>query len=201
MPVETPLYEAAASPLAVEPMTGMRGIVAISGRRVLQARGRFDDYEAFVPAEHRTALATVTAGEVLPMSLAHVHVGAIDRLGLSRDEARSLGGEMSRAMHGIVFSTIVRLGGQLGASPWLVFSKAPKVWARMYCGGAVAIFRRDERAARVAVWGDPLARYALHREAVGGGLLHVVEACCTRPVMYELTEYRTPAEFSFLIRW
>jgi hypothetical protein len=199
MNVETPLYESPAGP--GEPMAGARGVVVLSGRKALQARGLLDAYEALVPSERRAALAAATAGALLPMAVVHAHESAIDALGLPRDEARALGGEMSRAMHGIVFDTIARLAGRLGASPWLIFAKAPAVWGRMYQGGGVAVFRRDERAARVAVRGDPLARYATHREAFAGGLLHVVGAYCERPLMHELVERRAPAEFSFLVRW
>jgi hypothetical protein len=200
-PAETPLSEVASAPYAVAPMTGMRGMVVIAGRKALQRRGLLGAHEALVPAEHRAALAAATAGELLPMPIVHAHESAFDRLGLPRDEARALGAEMSRAMHGIVFSTIARLAGRLGTSPWLVFAKAPKAFERMYRGGGIAIFRRDERVARVAVVGDPLARYALHREAFNGGLLQVLEGYCDRPQSNELVECRAPDAFSFLYRW
>jgi hypothetical protein len=104
-------------------------------------------------------------------------------------------------LNGLVYSTIARLAGRMGASPWLVFGQANKTWKRLYQGGAVAVYRLGEHDARVEVWGDPFTRYALHREAFGGALLHVLENYCERPTLTETRERRGPATFSFLVRW
>jgi hypothetical protein len=197
----TPLYDLGCSATSVPPLTAMRGGVVFAGWKVLRAHGHYETYEARVPLDVRDALHNVTSNDWVPLSIVDVHERACDSLGMPREEARAVGVEMSRVLNGIVYTTILRLAGKVGASPWLVFSQANKTWRRLYQGGAVAVYRLGERDARVEVLGDPLSRYPLHREAFGGALLHVVESFCERPMLMEVAERRDPMSFSYLVRW
>ena len=86
-------------------------------------------------------------------------------------------------------------------NPWLVFGQANKSWQRLYRGGAVVAFKRGESIARIEVWGNPLARYRLHREAFAGALAHVLESYCDAPTLTESLEVRTDQSYAFNVRW
>jgi hypothetical protein len=188
-------------PHVVAPIHAVRGSLLLAGRKVLRDRRLYPRYEALVPAEDAAALAQVTSSDWVPAALVEVHERAFDGLELSRGDARAVGAEMSRALNGVVYSTLVRLAGQLGASPWVVLDQADKTWRRLYAGGAIRVHRLGNADARVEVLGDPFTPYALHREAFGGALLHVLEVYCERPSLTELFDRRGPMSFSFVLRW
>lgn len=194
-------YQLLCSRTSETPLTAVRGVLLLAGRRVVRERGLYARYEAMLPAEVRPKLDALTATDMIPMETLLPHEVALDGLGFSMDEARAVGCEMSRIVNGAVYSTIVRLTGKLGASPWLVFSQAPKTWARLYRGGAVAVYRCGDRSARVEVSGDPLARFAFHREAFSGALFHIVTDFCDAPVMHEIVGKRNATSFAHSIRW
>jgi hypothetical protein len=190
-------FDARGAPL----LRGFRGTIVLSGRRVLRTRGLTADYERLLSAPARAALDAVTAGDLVPMALAEAHEDALDRLGLARDDQRSFGAEMSEIVNGVVYSTLIRLVGATGASPFVVFKQANKTWSRLYDGGAVAAYQLAPSIARVEVWGDSLARHEMHREAFGGALLHAVASFCKTPALSELPTKRSENSFAFQVKW
>jgi hypothetical protein len=180
---------------------GARGSILHTGWKALAARGLREAYEARLAPEHRSEVLACLSTDWVPFSLLEAHEHAFDQLDLSRDDARLVGVEMSRGVNGVVYATLARLAGQLGASPWLVFGQANKTWQRLYAGGAVAVFKRGERNARIEVWGNPLARYRLHREAFAGALVHVLESYCEEPTLTESIDQRTSTSYAFHARW
>lgn len=182
-------------------LRGVRGTIVLSGRRVLRGRGLYAAYERELPAASRAALDAVTAGDLVPLALAEAHEGALDRLGIDRDGERSFGAEMSEIVNGVVYSTLIRLVGAAGASPWVVFKQANKTWGRLYEGGAVAAYKLGPSTARLEVWGDPLARHEMHREAFGGALLHAVASFCKTPTLNEIPAKRSETTFAFFVKW
>jgi len=177
-------FDARGAPL----LRGFRGTIVLSGRRVLRGRGLYAAYERELPAPSRAALDAANEG-------------ALVRLGLDRDDERSFGAEMSEIVNGAVYSTLIRLVGAAGASPWVVFKQANKTWGRLYEGGAVAAYQLGPSAARLEVWGDPLARHEMHREAFGGALLHAVAGFCKAPTLSEIVAKRSETSFAFLVKW
>jgi hypothetical protein len=182
-------------------LRGFRGTIVLSGRRVLRAWGLYARYEGLLPASSRAALDGATVGALIPLELADIHESALDRLDLSREEARTFGAEMSGIVNGVVYSTMIRLVGAAGASPWVVFKQANKTWGRLYEGGAVAAYQVGPSTARLEVWGDPLARHGLHREAFGGALLHAVSSFCKAPNLQEIPDVRGETTFAFQVKW
>lgn len=198
---EAALYDVGCTPRSVVPLQGVRGSVVLGGRKLLRDRGLYDAYRELLPPDAILPLDAVIASEIVPMDLVHVHESAIDRLRLPRETAREMGNDLSRLLNGATYSTIVRLVGGMGASPWVVFAQGNKTWARLYRGGAVAVFRCGEKAARIEVWGDSLARYAMHREAFAGALYHIVTSYCWTPSMNEIARMRAPTSFAISARW
>jgi hypothetical protein len=178
-----------------------RGSIFRTGWKALAARGLHQAYEALLPQDQRAEILASLSSDWVPFRLLDAHEHAFDQLDLTRDDARLVGAEMSRGVNGVVYATLARLAGQLGASPWLVFGQANKTWQRLYGGGAVAVFRRGERSARIEVWGNPLARYRLHREGFAGALVHVLETYCDGPTLTENIDLRTSKSFAFNARW
>jgi len=184
MQTNEPLYLVNADSRSTPMLSAVRGVVVLAGWKALRARGLFERYSAIVKPEVLLALTTTTANDWIAMDVVDAHEQAFDQLDLSRDDARAIGAEMSRTLNGVLYSTL-----------------ANKTWARFYRGGAVAVLKRGPRDACVEVWGDVLTPYALHREAFGGALLHVVASYCEKPTMNELRDARASTMFSFLVRW
>ena len=95
-----------------------------------------------------------------------------DALELTHEQQRILGRVVSSANNGTVIETIARLAGGLGIAPWVPLQSMHKVWLRSNRGGAIAVYRVNERAARIEVWQAPLARSPFFRVSLCGTVEH-----------------------------
>ncbi|MCB9622210.1 MAG: hypothetical protein H6723_02615 [Sandaracinus sp.] len=153
-------------------MSAVRGMVFVSGRAWMRERGLDARYEANLDASVRPRLHTLTALEWIPLDEALVAYAACDALGLDEHAQRSLGATVSAANNGVVLETIARLAGGFGVTPWAPLKSAHKVWLRSNQGGAVAVYRLDERHARIEVWQTPLCESAFFRTSLCGAMEH-----------------------------
>jgi hypothetical protein len=182
-------------------MSAVRGAVIIAGRSVLRRHDHFARYlERLSPAD-RIVLDAVNAAEWVPMSTVHVHERVLDDMRFDRDEARRIGLEISEIVNGLLYTTVASLAGRIGLSPWLVFGQAQRMWDRSYLGGRMDVSRLAESCAQISVTGDPLACYSLHREALGGALLHVVGRFRKDGRLTAIPARHSATTFAFSIRW
>lgn len=165
-------------PFALPPTTrentplvdAVRGFVFSSGRTWFNDHGLMDRYLALLPEHVRERLFSITALEWIPLADAMACYAACDQLELSTEDQRELGRVVSSANNGPLLQTIGRLAGGLGVAPWTPLKSMHKVWLRSNRGGAAAVFRINDRAARIELWRVPMARSPFFRTSMCGAL-------------------------------
>jgi len=182
-------------------MDGMRGTNFIAGRRWLRENELETRYVDGLPAGSREAVLAAEAAAWLPMSLALAHYVALDALELSFDQRLELGASTSRSINGVVLTTIARLAGRAGLSPLTPLSRAAKLFARNFRGGAVGVFQTAPTEARFEVHGAPVAVSTCHRDNLLGALLDGARPFAADVRVTELSARRTPTSYAFRMRW
>lgn len=157
---------------ATLPVDAVRGFVFVSGRGYLRELGAFDRYLELLPRTHHTRFHEMTALEWVDLEEAMVGYRTCDALELTEEQQRTLGRVVSSANNGTVIETIARLAGGLGIAPWVPLQSMHKVWLRSNRGGAIAVYRTSDRAARIEVWQTPMARSSFFRVSMCGAVEH-----------------------------
>lgn len=165
-------------PFAMPPTTrentprvdAVRGFVFSSGRAWFNEHGLLDRYLSLLPEHVRDRLFSITALEWIPIADALACYAACDQLELPPEHQRELGRVVSSANNGALLQTIGRLAGGLGVPPWAPLKSLHKVWLRSNRGGAAAVFRINDRAARIELWRVPMASSSFFRTSMCGAL-------------------------------
>ena len=153
-------------PPSVEPIRSARGTLLIASRSQIRALGRYEDYERALSPTVRQELDGMIATSWAPVALVHEHLGAIDTLGLTDDIVLDGSMNVANKLHGVFLSTLVKTVrgsrvGPLAGAPLL-----PKIWGRVFEGGALGAAQLGPKDARLAVRGNPLLRHRYHRVAI-----------------------------------
>lgn len=185
---------------APAPIDAMRGTNFVAGLRWLREHGHDARYfEGLTPAA-RSMLVAPDASAWVPLDIALIHYRALDALGLTFEERIELGASASRQLNGVVLSTIARLAGSAGLSPLVPLSRAAKLFARNFRGGAVGVFQTAPTEARFEVRGAPMAVSACHRDNLCGALLDGARPFARDPKVTELPG-TTATSYAFRMRW
>ena len=182
-------------------MDGMRGTNFVVGDRWLREHGHYTQYWEALPEPTRAIVRTVDVSSWLPMSVALPHYRALDALPLSYEDRIAFGASVSQSVNGVVLSTVARLAGSIGLSPFVPLARAAKLFARNFRGGAVGVTKVGATEARFEVLGTPLAVSACHRDNIGGALLDGTRTFAADVRVTEIATRRTPTSYAFRIRW
>lgn len=179
----------------------VRAFVFSSGVRWMQEKGVADRFAELLPARLAGTLPTVTATEWVSLADALEVYAALDALGLSAAEQIDLGRAVSTANNGVVITTIARLAGSVGVSPWFVMQHANRAWQRSNRGGAIAVYKTGDKAARLEFWQVPLARSPFFVTSMRGAIAVGIEPFCDRVVVTEVAGMTTDDGFALRIAW
>ncbi len=179
----------------------VRGFVFSSGRRWMEQQGLTERFRALLPPDLELAWGGMTTDEWIPLDLALRAYAACDALNLSAAEQIDLGRFVSQANNGVLVSTMVRLVGKLGATPWTALRHVDRMWRRSNRGGAVAVYKLGERAARLDVWKCPLAGSPFFVTSMRGAIGAGMEAFCARPILSDVPGSVTADGFAMKLTW
>jgi hypothetical protein len=155
-----------ALPAVVEPIRSARGTLLVTSRAQIRALGLYDDYEKAIAPEARQQLDAVIATSWVPVELVHLHLAAIDSLGLSDDVILAESQNVASKLHGAFLSTLVKTVRASGLEPLSGAGVLPKIWTRVFEGGALAAQQIGPKDARLVVRGNVLLRHRYHRLAI-----------------------------------
>lgn len=186
-------------PRDVQPVSAVRGTLLLIDWRWLREHGLFDAYASALGGAR--ALLDATAGEWVPFALGRAHWQALDALTLSRDQQVAMGAFMGEHAHNIVLSTLVRLAGKLGMSPWPALAQCHKLWTRSWRGGGMAAYRTGERSARLEILEAPVVGATSFRVGVTGTIVAGIAPFCERPVVVEDSKTSTMTSLSLRVSW
>jgi hypothetical protein len=189
LPPDLPLLEA------------VRGSILFFDWTWLRQHGRYEAYAAEVEPRFRERLLGAATGDWIPVDAMRSHYQALDAIALTYEEAFDVGHLVAERGHGALLSTIVRLAGTFGATPWLALNQAHKMWERAWRGGGIAVYRINDRAARLESRANPFAPSPFHRASFSGAVDQGLEALCRERRVTELSRARTPTSFTLTIEW
>lgn len=187
----------APTPLARE----VRGTLIVTSLQMLRERGLIDRYRGFVEPETLRAIEGVIAATWVPVELIVAHYRACDRLGFTVAELIDLGRGLTSRLHRPVFKVLVNLAGAAGVTPWAIAPQLPKIWDRMYRGGAIETIQLGPKDARVEIRGFPCAGIAYSRIAWRGVLLGGVEIFASRAYVSEIPAQCDATTLTYRMSW
>ncbi len=157
---EAPGEVLVALPKIVPPVTQMRSITVCASLLGLAKAGLSARHQALLPDRSRAALSALTASEWMPIELAMDHYRACEALQLDAEQFDWMYKESSTRLRGTVLSTVLSLARAVGGTPLLPMGHYPRIWDRLYRGGAVGVVRPQGRAntAQMDIRGLPLVQ-------------------------------------------
>jgi hypothetical protein len=199
--VEEPFVPFETSREKAPPVTECRSTWLASSIKSLAVHGLLERYTAALPDDQRSAVLGVIAGAWLPVSVALVHYGACDAMGLPADQQIAIGRDVIDAVHRSTLQIALRLVRETGATPWSTFSAQKRLWARTWRGGDVAVFKLGPKEARVEIVGWPCARFGYCRRATHGVILGQTELFCRKAHVQEIKALCTPTSVGYRVAW
>lgn len=182
-------------------MDAMRGTNFVAGLRWLREQGLEQRYMASLTPADRDSVVVVEATAWAPMPLVLAHYEALDALALTFEQRVEFGASVSRNINGVVLTTIARLAGKAGLTPLTPLSRAAKLFARNYRGGAVAVYKVAPNEARFEVHGAPMAVSACHRDNILGAFLDGARPFAADARVTEIVAKRTATSYALRVRW
>ena len=86
-----------------------------------------------------------------------------------------------------------------GATPWVGFGHVPRLYERLFDGGACGVVKVGPKDARMELVGNPVVRYAYFRNAMRGVWHVALELFCAKGYVNEVG--RTEISYKVKISW
>jgi hypothetical protein len=183
----------------VGPIEAVRGSLLVIDWRWLREHGLFERYADALGSARSLLHATATEWVPFPHGMAHWR--ALDALGLSPSVEHDVGKFLGEHVHNVVLTTLVRLAGKLGVTPWAALLQSHKLWLRSWQGGGMAVYRAGEHAARVEILGAQVVQAHAFRNGVTGTIEAGIAPFCSKAVIVERPEERTPSSIVLRVSW
>lgn len=195
------LHAPAKSKDGVPRVDAVRGFVFLSGLRWIEKQGHAARFDELLAPHLKNLVTSLTTSDWVPLHNALEVYETLDRLGLDVAEQIELGRAVSQANNGIILSTVSRLLGKLGGSPWSALGHYNRVWLRSNRGGGIAIYRVTEKVARLEFWKVPLARSPFFVTSMRGALAIGLEPFCEKLVVSDVPELQSDEGFAVRMAW
>lgn len=185
----------------VPSLVSVRSTLIGSSMLALRARGLEGRYLATLPREYADAVLHTPAGVWLPSRVALEHYLACDRLELDSATIVDIGRQVTVVTQKSALAMILRLAKQAGANPWTLFSKCDQLWARIFDGSGIAIFKLGPKEARFEVAGCSLVKSAYWRTGLRSLLSTANDSFVTKMYIREIPGSLTSSSCVFRISW
>jgi hypothetical protein len=191
-----------AVPRAVVPqVTEFRSAWLHSSLRSLRSHGLFERYLAFLPPKLHDAVSGSAIGVWLPVDIAVAHYAACEQLDIDVAVQIAIGAEVAQRVHGTILSIAVKLAHEAGATPWTVLGQFGKLWAHIWVGGAVGVFKLGPKEARLEVVGWPCARFPYCKNGILGVTQGLIQLFCRKVYVREVPRLCTSTSLGYRIAW
>jgi hypothetical protein len=147
--------------------TELRSTLLQSSLAAIDRLGLRDQYFANLPVEHHEAVKNIVIGTWIPIDVGLAHYDAINRLGLSSDQAHANGKLIADRVQSSFGKTVFRSLGN-AVSPLGALERTPAFFERMMKGGGVAIDQMGPKDARVEIHGSQMGQFSYVRHAWAG---------------------------------
>jgi hypothetical protein len=201
MPAEEPIVPLPPAGTAVPPLTEVASALLGSSLLSLRQRGHEARYLELLPRDLHATLLYGPAGVWLPVAIAEAHYAACDGLELPVSEMLTMGNAFGVAMAKTRFAVFTKLAKEGGATPWTLMPHTPRIWSKMYRGGALGITKLGPKEARFEVVATSLARYTYWRTALRGILTTVLGPFCRTVLARELPAHTDGMRVGYRVSW
>lgn len=184
----------------VAPVTQVRSTLLSASLLALTKRGLTDRYFDVLPLDLHDTLRTLVAGSWIPVEIAQKHYEALDALGISTNDAMSIGAEVGDRVQASLLGVVTRVAKGAGATPWPAIAAYPRLWERMFKGGDCRVVKLGPKEARFDNVGVPLCRYDYFRNAWRGMAVAAL-SLLSRKVFVNEVASRTSNAFAFRASW
>jgi hypothetical protein len=150
------------------PVSEIRSTLIASSLQSLKQRGHFERYSQLLPATHKDTILQCIAGQWFPVAVALDHYRACDALGLSSDEQREIGSDVSRRIHETFLGVVVQMARGVGVTPWTVLVRGNQLWTRIWKGGGLQVSKLGPKDAHIEIARLSLLEIPYFRNAAQG---------------------------------
>ena len=174
-----------ALPASVKPARKLRSTLVLASIESVKRRGRFEDYERALPAEHRESLLHAVAATWVSLDAAKAHYAACDSLRLSAEQQVLAGRSTFDGARSTLMGTAVGLARGAGVTPWNVMPMLQRVWERGCDGGGITAVRAGPKDAHIDIVQCELLASSYMRNGLRGLVAGIMELFCTRAYVTE----------------
>lgn len=167
----------------------------------IRQMGWEERYYRALPPERHHEMRSLVAGSWSSMDLVTAHYTACDGMGLTPAEMTTIGEDVSQRTQKSFVATVARASIEAGASPWILFSGARRVWERIFDGGDIAVYKVGPKEAYVAVLNCSLLELPYFRAAFRAYFRTVVALLSKVVYTTELQEHATKVDAVFRFSW
>jgi hypothetical protein len=147
-------------------VTRVRSTLLSASLQGVRSMGFEERYLAQLPKPLHPTIASLVAGTWVPLDLAMAHYTACDRMALTPTEMALIGEEVSLKTQKTFLATVGKAAAGVGVTPWHFMTNIHRIWARIFEGGDLGVYRIGPKEALVQTVGCPLLRIPYIRTAI-----------------------------------
>lgn len=152
----------------LQPMTGVRSTILVSGVTALRERGLYDKLVKALDAETRDALPNIIAGTWLPIDFVMRYYRACESLRLTHDEVFSIGMNVGKRVQATMLHLVRHVASEVGVTPWTIGAQYDRIFSRMFEGGGFRLLKDGPKDAVIELVQTPLSTFSYFRSAFCG---------------------------------
>jgi hypothetical protein len=164
----------------IEPMRAVRSTLVSSSLQAIRARSLGDRYFERLPPHWHERVHALVAGTWLPMDVVRAHYEVLDAIVPEAEERLAIGREVADRVQGSLLATLARLSTGAGVTPWTGLAALPRLWDRMFQGGAVSVVKQGPKDALLDMVHFPLLDIGYFNAAFRGLAAAGMELFCRR---------------------
>ncbi len=152
----------------LQTVSEVRSTLIASSLQALKTRGLVERYTELLPAEHHQTILHCIAGQWFPLEVGIAHYETCDKLGLSLEEQKDIGSDVSRRIHETFLGVVLQMAKGVGVTPWTVLCKGNQVFGRIVKGGGLQVTKLGPKDALIEIARLPLLEIPYFRTAAQG---------------------------------
>lgn len=164
----------------LEKMRAVRSTLVSSSLHAIRQRGLSPRYFERLPAKWHEDVRALVAGTWMPMDLVRAHYEVLDALVPDNDERMAIGREVADRIQGSLLATLARLSTGAGVTPWSGLAAMPRLWERIFQGGAVSLIKHGPKDAQLDMAHFPLMEVGYFNTAFRGVAAAGLELFCRK---------------------
>lgn len=177
----------------------IRSTLVSSSLHAIRARGLGERYFELLGPEWHEQVRALVAGTWLPMDMVRAHYLVLDQLVPSNEDRMAVGREVADRIQGSLLATLARLATGAGVTPWTGIVAIPRLWDRIFLGGAASVVKLGPKDAQLDMAHLSLLDIGYFNVAFRGVAAAGIELFCRKVFVSNLP--RTGTIYRFKISW